>query len=73
MLETIKRALVGRNIEDIGTVNRGGRKHAMIRLTGNVVVYALWDEVETVVTTLSRQPMGSALTSQRAAGKLKAS
>ncbi len=70
MLEQLKKALVGKAIEDIGTVNRNGVRHAMIRLSGGVVIYAPWDEVESVVTTL-RKPVGTALTLASAAGKLR--
>lgn len=70
MLEQLKSALVGRAVEDIGTVNRNGIRHAMIRLSGGVTIFAPWDEIESVVTTL-RRPVQRALTQVVGSGKLR--
>lgn len=45
MLDKVKKRLVGLTITDVGMVNLGGVRHALVRLSDSRAVYIPWENV----------------------------
>lgn len=47
MLDKVKKRLVGLTITDVGMVNLGGVRHALVRLSDSKAIYIPWENVVT--------------------------